>query len=120
MKIDRPDFSFVEMETFIETKHYVFLINMDKQKTIKLGRYIDCEIRLNEISVSRHHTKLYMENGEIFIEDLGSKYGTLLLYKEPLTMENILMENEELCLQHCGFLMKFSLKNKLEEETTTK
>lgn len=45
---------------------------------------------------------------------MGSKYGTLLLYKEPLTMENILMENEELCLQNCGFLMKFSLKENNE------
>lgn len=71
---------------------------------------MDCEVQLNDDSVSGYHSKLYMENGEVFIEDMGSRYGTLLLYKEPLTMENILMENKELCLQHCGFLMKVTMK----------
>ena len=36
LKGERPDFSFIEMETLIETKHYVFYINLDKQNSIKM------------------------------------------------------------------------------------
>jgi pSer/pThr/pTyr-binding forkhead associated (FHA) protein len=36
-------------------------------------------MRVPEISVSRNHASIYFENGNFFIEDTKSKYGTLVL-----------------------------------------
>lgn len=47
------------------------------------GRYLDCDIRINDISVSRFHARITLNNGKVFIEDLESKFGTLLLAHRP-------------------------------------
>lgn len=49
-----------------------------------LGRGQDVDIRINDISVSRTHSKIFMKNNKFYIEDLNSKFGTLVLAKEPV------------------------------------
>ena len=43
------------------------------------GRANNSDIKLNDISVSRNHSIINYENGELYIDDIGSKFGTLLL-----------------------------------------
>ena len=41
-----------------------------------LGRHPDCDIVLDAGAVSRQHAQVRFDNGEYFIEDLGSRNGT--------------------------------------------
>jgi hypothetical protein len=43
-----------------------------------IGRSPDCEIFLDDVTVSRRHAVLVRRNGSFFIEDLGSLNGTFL------------------------------------------
>ena len=43
-----------------------------------LGRGRDCQLILADPAVSRKHAEIYLEEGDWFIEDLGSANGTLL------------------------------------------
>jgi serine phosphatase RsbU (regulator of sigma subunit) len=43
-----------------------------------LGRHPDCDIQLQSNMLSRKHARLVREDGEFFIEDLGSGNGTFL------------------------------------------
>lgn len=74
--------SFVSLEPDDQKKYYLFLLNLDKQKEINVGRFTECDLRINEISVSRYHSKIYKENNKVFIEDLQSKFGTLIKVPE--------------------------------------
>jgi FHA domain-containing protein/zinc ribbon protein len=43
-----------------------------------IGRSPDCEIFLDDVTVSRRHAVLTQRDGQFFIEDLGSLNGTFL------------------------------------------
>jgi pSer/pThr/pTyr-binding forkhead associated (FHA) protein len=52
---------------------------MKDRQYIRVGRGHDADIRVTDISVSRFHAKINMsENGEFFVEDNRSKFGTLI------------------------------------------
>lgn len=41
-----------------------------------IGRDRDCTIRIDSATLSRHHARITVMNGEVTVEDLGSKNGT--------------------------------------------
>jgi hypothetical protein len=43
-----------------------------------IGRSPDCEIFLDDVTVSRRHAELVQRDGDFYIEDLGSLNGTFL------------------------------------------
>jgi len=43
-----------------------------------IGRRRDCTLRIPVVTVSKKHCRLYYEDGQMRIRDLGSKNGTLL------------------------------------------
>src|ERR1700692_2263328 len=43
-----------------------------------IGRQPDVAVYLDSLSVSRHHARVFCEDGAYFIEDLGSSNGTYL------------------------------------------
>jgi hypothetical protein len=45
------------------------------QPTTTLGRYRDCDIVLDDVTVSRHHATLHFEDGQYSITDSGSLNG---------------------------------------------
>jgi pSer/pThr/pTyr-binding forkhead associated (FHA) protein len=67
-----------------------FLIVFEK------GRGNECEIRLSDISVSRFHTSLKLENNKLILKDNSSKFGTLFLSRK-----NIYIGQNHLFIQ-CG------------------
>jgi nijmegen breakage syndrome protein 1 len=54
----------------------VFFLKPDKQIYV-IGRIADL-ILDNDNSISRQHSQITVENDKIYIEDLGSKYGTFI------------------------------------------
>ena len=43
-----------------------------------IGRAVDCTIRLNDETVSAHHARLSYQGNQWWLEDLGSKNGTMV------------------------------------------
>jgi hypothetical protein len=43
---------------------------------MSIGRSKDCDVTVDDASVSRKHAELHLENGNVFILDLGSTNGT--------------------------------------------
>ena len=74
--------SFVSLDPDEQQKYYLFILNLDKQDEINIGRFTECDLRINEISVSRYHSKIYKKGNKVYIEDLQSKFGTLIKIPE--------------------------------------
>lgn len=63
---------------------FLHVINFSNNTNkINIGRSNDCETRIVDISVSRHHSVIRKENDGIWIWDANSKFGTLLYKSEP-------------------------------------
>ncbi|CAD8208539.1 unnamed protein product [Paramecium octaurelia] len=58
----------------------LYVINLNGRTNIKIGRVQENDIKLQDISVSRNHALITFnrEDESIYLEDLGSKFGTLL------------------------------------------
>ena len=57
----------------IPEKSYEFMKN-----EVVIGRNMDCECLLSDTTVSAYHARLLFHHGQWWVEDLGSKNGTLL------------------------------------------
>ena len=54
-----------------------------------LGRGHEASFKVSDISISRVHSKFYIKNGNIYIDDLGSKFGTLVLIRKDVNLNEI-------------------------------
>src|SRR5712692_6383670 len=69
-----------------------------------IGRSADADIRLPSQVVSRHHAKIWCENGTYFIQDLGSSNGTLVNGKR-IAGSQVLEDGDRLTM--CNFGLAF-------------
>jgi serine phosphatase RsbU (regulator of sigma subunit)/pSer/pThr/pTyr-binding forkhead associated (FHA) protein len=53
------------------------LISSGKSR-LRIGRMADSEIHLDEAVVSRRHAEIYRDEGDYFVQDAGSRNGTLV------------------------------------------
>lgn len=51
------------------------------------GRGHDTDVRINDISVSRSHADLILIDNKIYIKDLRSKFGTLVLSQKDIVLK---------------------------------
>ena len=58
---------------------YIYVVNLDNNMRIKIGRGHDADLTIGDISVSRVHSILTIDNKNIYLEDNNSKFGTLIL-----------------------------------------
>lgn len=74
---------------------HVINFSNDK-KVVKIGRANDCDTRIIDISVSRHHSMIRKEidnsqsgpnKTQIWICDDNSKFGTLLHHSKPVQLK---------------------------------
>ncbi|MFW5714536.1 MAG: FHA domain-containing protein, partial [Brevefilum sp.] len=49
-----------------------------EQEELLLGRDMENDIAISDPEVSRRHARFYLENSNIYVEDLGSTNGTFL------------------------------------------
>ena len=57
----------------------IFVISFKTNAQVNIGRANNSNIRLSDVSVSRNHAKLTYSKGDFFLDDIGSKFGSLLL-----------------------------------------
>jgi two-component system, cell cycle response regulator len=43
-----------------------------------IGRHPSCQVIIDDPSVSRRHARVYLNNGELWLQDLGSRNGTFI------------------------------------------
>ena len=57
-----------------------YLVKFDKENILRIGRGLDNQLILNDISVSRNHCAIKLdENYNLILEDNNSKFGSLVL-----------------------------------------
>lgn len=61
-----------------DTSHTSLRSLLAKKSSILIGRSNECDVVLNDNTVSRKHAKVYLQNNEIFVEDLQSANGTFV------------------------------------------
>ena len=79
----KPKFEeFFVLESMRADKHkakFIHILSLDKKNSINIGRANECELSISELSVSRFHCIIHKDEGELFLEDNSSKFGTLVL-----------------------------------------
>ena len=83
-----PDSDFLVLESVtLQNIRIVHVIQMKNRAFIRVGRGHDADIRVTDISVSRFHAKINRSiDGEYFVEDNKSKFGTLIQIRKPFQM----------------------------------
>jgi len=83
INIERPDCPYIILDKIPAPNEpkasTLSLIIPNEHDSIKLGRGHQCDLRISDISVSRTHAYLKYVNGQFFILDNESKFGTLIL-----------------------------------------
>jgi hypothetical protein len=78
--------SYLALESLSVDKNknkFLYVISLENNGKIRLGRGHDSDVLLSDVSVSRIHCLLSIENKNVFIEDNNSKFGTLILIQAP-------------------------------------
>ena len=57
----------------------IYVVNLNNNIKVKIGRGHEAHLTLSDISVSRVHCIITIDNKNIFLEDNNSKFGTLIL-----------------------------------------
>eukprot|EP00826_Nyctotherus_ovalis_P016067 TRINITY_DN1462_c0_g2_i8.p1 TRINITY_DN1462_c0_g2~~TRINITY_DN1462_c0_g2_i8.p1 ORF type:complete len:382 (+),score=60.12 TRINITY_DN1462_c0_g2_i8:141-1286(+) len=65
----------------------LFIATPKPDETISLGRLAVSDIRVNDITVSRHHALIRNRRGDYFLEDASSKFGTMLVARAPVEVQ---------------------------------
>ena len=94
-EISKPPKNYIIIESFqvnqaesdVEKQKQLHIINFNNTEKIRFGRAHDTDVRIHDISVSRLHAYINKdEHGRFFIEDNGSKFGTLVQIQAPLQL----------------------------------
>jgi pSer/pThr/pTyr-binding forkhead associated (FHA) protein len=79
----------------------------EKKNEFKLGRGHESEVRINDISVSRCHAIIKCKKDGFYIEDNCSKFGTIVLLKNNLQLE----EDHTMAVQVGRTVLSFTIKS---------
>ena len=89
---------------------YRYLVKFEKNNIMRIGRALEMQLILNDISVSRNHCQLKLEeDGGIFLEDNNSKFGTLVLVQAEAIE---ILKGNTLTVQVGTNFLNFEIKKK--------
>lgn len=84
MDFERPDNDYMIMESVKSAPaKVVHVFYLAKSAEFKIGRSVDTDMKIADISVSRLHAYIRIHDQCLYIEDNGSKFGTLVKINEP-------------------------------------
>ena len=94
LNYERPsEGAYLILESFTNTPHKtIHVISIPTQDLISksnpyrftVGRDSEVSIRITDISVSREHSIITYHQGNFYLSDLNSKFGTVLLLQSPI------------------------------------
>jgi pSer/pThr/pTyr-binding forkhead associated (FHA) protein len=65
----------------------IHIVSNKRVKEATIGRSFDAGMRVPDISVSRYHAIIEYHNDHFFLKDNKSKFGTLVLLRQPLVID---------------------------------
>ena len=87
----------LESINFVKDGVYCMMIIIftfpNKKEEFFLGRGHEASFKISDISISRVHAKVYIKDDNIIIDDLGSKFGTLLLVRKSIDVSEMIEKN---------------------------
>mmetsp|Transcript_8673 Transcript_8673/g.8193 ORF Transcript_8673/g.8193 Transcript_8673/m.8193 type:complete len:179 (-) Transcript_8673:6-542(-) len=108
---DKPYSNYMILESISSSSaKSIYVVNLDQEnKTFKIGRGHDTDIRVSDISVSRLHATIEVtDENELVIKDNNSKFGTLVCLQHPL----LLSEFDIIHLQAGRTLLEIQMKER--------
>ncbi|CAG9318861.1 unnamed protein product [Blepharisma stoltei] len=86
--------------------HGLHIISIEEGQLALIGRGHECDVKLSDISVSRHHARIKLQNNQFIIEDQNSKFGTLLQAKKTIPLSS----HHDVTIQANRTVLHMSLK----------
>ena len=86
-----------------------FLVKFNENNILKIGRSLEMQLILNDISVSRNHCHLIInDDGDVILEDKNSRFSTLVLIQEEIEI----LKGHKLHVQAGSNYLTFTLDKK--------
>mmetsp|Transcript_11560 Transcript_11560/g.26347 ORF Transcript_11560/g.26347 Transcript_11560/m.26347 type:complete len:366 (-) Transcript_11560:378-1475(-) len=63
------------------------VLSLAEEKPLMLGRADSCSVRIDDASISRWHASIGIREGRVVLEDHGSKFGTSVEMRRPISMD---------------------------------
>ena len=82
-----------------------------------LGRGTDCDLRLSDINISRHHCLIRVRPEEITLADLGSSNGTYVNGKRVVS-QAVLHSGDEIRVGEFRFVFEMGETNRPDSDPT--
>ncbi|SBS81905.1 FHA domain protein, putative [Plasmodium ovale] len=109
-EIPKPELPYIIIELMNDRNKGFYIVSLANTKCVRMGRGHDSDIRVNDISVSRFHAIIKFHNGNFYIEDCKSKFGTLIQIKKPVFFN--IRRNKFIALQIGRTVMYVYMKRK--------
>lgn len=87
VEVEYPNSPYMLLEDVKEGRQTLYVIGVEENEKVQIGRESTCEVRLNDISVSRVHSVLSYKNNKFYIQDNKSKFGTLVKLCKEINLE---------------------------------
>jgi hypothetical protein len=76
------NYALCDLIQYDEKNDYIYhigylVIRLENNISLKFGRKKENDVVFNDLSISGNHCELICQNNNIFLKDLGSKYGTM-------------------------------------------
>lgn len=105
---EKSEFSPASAIPLFNTGSFVSVLSFPFNEPINIGRGHQCNLRVSDISVSRHHATISYQNGKFLLLDNKSKFGTLVLMDKPYEITQ-----EKIAVQVGRTVLSFSVKHPL-------
>ena len=76
-----------------------------------IGRADDCNLKPRSELISRYHCEIFLEDGEMFVRDMGSKNG-VFLNDNQITQTNQLKNGDKLAIGPLEFFVNIAIETK--------
>jgi pSer/pThr/pTyr-binding forkhead associated (FHA) protein len=114
MQFDKPESNYMILESIKSAPAKVVHVFDLKYDSFAIGRSIETDMKIADISVSRTHSFVRIQNGKICVEDNGSKFGTLVKIQRPLDLLRVDAEYTSTIFQIGRTLIYLKLNTKRE------
>jgi len=89
MQFDKPEKNYMILESIKSAPAKVVHVFDLRYDSFKVGRSVETDMKIADISVSRTHSYFKVKDNKILVEDNGSKFGTLVKIQRPVDLLNV-------------------------------